>query len=81
MFAQRLLFLSLILLGAEGAQAAASTDAMPFSDGVLWRVEGAGSTSYVFGTLHSTDEQVTTLPRPVSEAFAASQTLDRKSVV
>src|SRR5262245_13495467 len=76
MFAQRLLFLLLILLGVVGAQAAASADAMPFSDGVHWRVERAGGgASYVFGTLHSTDEQVTTLPQPVSEAFAASQTL------
>src|SRR5215470_6513156 len=75
MFAQRLLFPPLILLGVASTQPAASTDAMPFSDGVLWRVERAGSTSYVFGTLHSTDEQVTTLPRPVSEAFEASPTL------
>jgi len=75
MFAQRLLFLPLILLGVASTQPAASTDAMPFSDGVLWRVERAGSTSYVFGTLHSTDEQVTNLPKPVSEAFEASQTL------
>ena len=72
---RRLLALLFIVVGVAAARAALP-DAMPFSDGVLWRVERAdGAASYVFGTLHSTDERITSLPQPVSEAFAASQTL------
>ncbi len=75
MLVHRLLAFIFILVGVAGARAAVA-GAMPFSDGVLWRVERAdGAASYVFGTLHSTDERVTALPQPVSEAFAASQTL------
>jgi uncharacterized protein len=75
MLAHRFLALLFILVGVAGARAALP-DAMPFSDGVLWRVERAdGAASYVFGTLHSTDERITALPQPVSDAFAASQTL------
>jgi len=71
----RLLALLVVIVGVLGSRAALA-DAMAFSDGVLWRVEHAGgAASYVFGTLHSTDEQVTALPQPVSDAFAASQTL------
>jgi uncharacterized protein len=75
MLVHRLLALIFIVVGVAGALAAVA-DTMPFADGVLWRVEGAdGAASYVFGTLHSTDERVTALPQPVSDAFAASQTL------
>jgi uncharacterized protein YbaP (TraB family) len=75
MLAHRFLALLFILVGVAGARAALP-DAMPFSDGVLWRVERAdGAASYVFGTLHSTDERITALPQPVSDPFAASQTL------
>ncbi len=75
MLVHRLLAFLFIVVGVAGARAALP-DAMPFSDGVLWRVERAdGVASYVFGTLHSTDERITALPQPVSDAFAASQTL------
>ena len=75
MLVHRLLAFLFVLVGVAGARAALP-DTMPFSDGVLWRVERAdGAPSYVFGTLHSTDEQITALPQPVSAAFAASQTL------
>jgi uncharacterized protein YbaP (TraB family) len=72
---RRLLAILFVVVGVAAARAALP-DAMPFSDGVLWRVERAdGAASYVFGTLHSTDERITALPQPVSDAFAASQTL------
>lgn len=72
----RRLFAFLFIVVGVAAARAALPDAMPFSDGVLWRVERAdGAASYVFGTLHSTDERITALPQPVSDAFAASQTL------
>jgi len=75
MLMQRLLAFLFIVVGVAGARPALA-DAMPFSDGVLWRVERpGGATNYVFGTLHSTDEEVTALPPPVSDAFTASRTL------
>lgn len=75
MRAHRLLAVLVILVGVA-ATCPAFADAMPFSNGVLWRVARAGgAASYLFGTLHSTDERVTALPQPVSDAFAASRTL------
>jgi uncharacterized protein len=51
-------------------------EAMPYADGVLWRVESAeGTSTYVFGTLHSSDDRITSLPPAVAEAFARTQTL------
>src|SRR5215510_13958232 len=68
--------LAFIILVGVAATRTAFADAMPFSNGVLWRVARAdGAASYLFGTLHSTDERVTALPQPVSDAFTASQTL------
>jgi uncharacterized protein len=67
-----------VLIVAVGTLASrgALAEAMPYADGVLWRVESAaGTSSYVFGTLHSSDERITTLPAPVSNAFAGVQTL------
>jgi uncharacterized protein YbaP (TraB family) len=75
MLAHRFLAFLLIVIGVAGARPALA-DAMPFSDGVLWRVERAdGAASYVFGTLHSSDDRVTRLPEPVDRAFADSRTL------
>jgi hypothetical protein len=67
-----------VLVVAVGIVAArpASPEAMPYADGVLWRVETAeGLSNYVFGTLHSSDERITSLPEPVSEALAETRTL------
>jgi len=75
MLVHRLLALFVLVVGVAGARPALA-DAMPFSDGILWRIEDAdGAASYLFGTLHSTDEQVTALPEPVSRAFEESRTL------
>ena len=66
------------LIVAFGVLASPATPAetMPYADGVLWRVEGAGQPpSHVFGTLHSSDERITALPESVSDAFAQAQTL------
>ena len=58
------------------ASRGALAEAMPYADGVLWRVETTeGLPNYVFGTLHSSDERITSLPAPVSEAFAETETL------
>ena len=65
-----------LLVFALGAGFAAAAREMPFGTGVLWTVERAGAApSYVFGTLHLTDEWVTTLPAPVARAAASVDSL------
>jgi uncharacterized protein len=41
-----------------------------FTRGLLWKIETPGiAPSYLFGTYHSNDPRITTLPCPVQEAF------------
>ncbi len=50
-----------------------------FDRGLLWKIETPGSApSYLFGTYHSNDPRITTLPCPVREAFerASSYTME-----
>lgn len=49
---------------------AALAHAGNFDHGLLWKVEGVASKpSYVFGTIHSEDSRVLSLPPPVQTAF------------
>lgn len=44
-----------------------------FTHGLLWKIETPGSAaSYLFGTYHTSDPRITTLPCPVLEAFDRS---------
>jgi uncharacterized protein YbaP (TraB family) len=43
--------------------------------GLLWRVQGAGEASYLFGTIHSDDPRVLDLPPRVRQALADSDRL------
>ncbi|HMK81205.1 MAG TPA: TraB/GumN family protein [Xanthobacteraceae bacterium] len=53
-----------------------AADAVPNTGALLWRIERKGvPTSYLFGTIHSTDERVTTLSPAVTAAFNASRTV------
>jgi len=53
--------------------AAQPAAASRFEHGLLWRVETDDSpASYLFGTFHSNDPRITTLPCPVEEAFNRS---------
>lgn len=71
----RLLAIIAVAVGILASRAALA-EAMPYADGVLWRVESAaGTPNYVFGTLHSSDERITSLPAAVSEVFAQTETL------
>ncbi len=50
-----------------------------FHRGLLWKIETAGvAPSHLFGTYHSNDPRITTLPCPVQEAFdrSASYTME-----
>lgn len=62
------LVLQLLLFGlwaAAGVSAAGS-----FDKGICWKIEGKGAApSYLFGTMHSEDPQITQLPGAVERAF------------
>ena len=47
----------------------APAQAQRFDSGLLWRIERAGTTSYLFGTMHSDDPRVVQLAPPVQQAF------------
>ena len=50
-----------------------------FGQGLLWRIDNAGAPpSYLFGTFHTSDPRITTLPCPVKQAFdrATSYTME-----
>ncbi|MET0048658.1 MAG: TraB/GumN family protein [Sedimenticola sp.] len=67
-----LLGLLLLLLQAGAAFATEERD----GNGLLFRVHApGGAVSYLFGTIHSEDRRVLTLPRPVREAFESSRLL------
>lgn len=80
------LWLGLATPGAQAADcrpvsphppAAAGTGA--FDHGLLWRIETAGvAPSHLFGTFHTSDPRITTLPCPVQRVFdsAASFTME-----
>ena len=51
-----------------------ATQAAPYSQGLLWKIERAGQApSYVFGTIHSEDARVLNLPKPVQSVFDGSK--------
>lgn len=56
-----------------------SVDAENFKRGLLWKIETKGvAPSYLFGTFHTNDPRITTLPCPVEEVFGrtASYTME-----
>ncbi|WP_186297684.1 TraB/GumN family protein [Sedimenticola selenatireducens] len=49
---------------------------MPFSQGLLFKITPPGKpVSYLFGTIHSDDERVLSLPHEVEQAFLGASTL------
>ncbi len=60
----------------------AFADASAFDRGLLWRIERDGApASYLFGTMHVSDERVTTLAKPVTDAFRASRTVALELII
>lgn len=58
------------------AMPASTASAEPYARGILFRVNKPGiAASYVFGTVHSADPRVTTLAKPVLDAFSSARTL------
>ncbi|MDP6707360.1 MAG: TraB/GumN family protein [Alphaproteobacteria bacterium] len=63
----------LALLVALAIAMPATAKAVLYGQGLLWRVQGHGAApSYLFGTMHSSDERVLQIPKPVLDAFDAS---------
>jgi uncharacterized protein YbaP (TraB family) len=86
LFSRFFRFLLLVLVVA--LPSAGRADSWPYGKGLLWQVERPGQPpSFVFGTLHSSDELVTALPPPVTAAFQRAATvatevvLDEKAMV
>ena len=48
---------------------------VPNGKGLLWKIEKDGRVSFLFGTMHMTDERVTSLTAPARKAFDASTTV------
>jgi uncharacterized protein YbaP (TraB family) len=64
------LSLLVLMLAVCAAPAIFAREAVPFGDGLLWRVERPGEEpSHLFGTMHSADPEITALPAPVEEVF------------
>ncbi len=54
----------------------AETPTLPYGEGLLWRIETAGSEpSYLFGTIHLTDPRVTKLPPAIVKAVEAADSM------
>jgi len=52
------------------ADSPGAAKAQGFTRGLLWKIETPGTApSYLFGTYHTNDPRITTLPCPVKEAF------------
>jgi uncharacterized protein YbaP (TraB family) len=54
----------------------AEADAVPNGKGLLWKLEKQGEKpSFLFGTMHMTDERVTTLPAAARKAYDGADTV------
>jgi uncharacterized protein YbaP (TraB family) len=70
----RLLQLLAVAVLVLSGPARADAPAMPFADGLLFRLDKAGvRPGYLFGTMHVGDRDVLDLPEPVRTAFGAAR--------
>lgn len=71
------IFLSLVITAAV----AAPVGPVKHAKGLLWRITSPGLTSsYLFGTMHSTDPRVTTLPEKLTTAFNRSSSFSMELI-
>ncbi len=65
-----------VLCLAAAAPAASAGERLPYGKGLLWKVERQGvAPSWVFGTMHVSDERVTNLPKPLEEVLTKVDSL------
>jgi len=70
-----------VVLFAVGRPAPAGAE-MPYGQGLLWQIDGAGpAPSYLFGTMHTADEEVTDLAAPVLDALERAQSLSLEVIM
>ena len=70
-----------VVLLPVGRPALAGTE-MPYGQGLLWQIDGAGpEPSYLFGTMHTADEEVTALAPPVVDALERAQSLSLEVIM
>ena len=70
-----------VVLFAVGRPAPAGAE-MPYGQGLLWQIDGAGpAPSYLFGTMHTADEEVTALAPPVVDALERAQSLSLEVIM
>jgi hypothetical protein len=70
-----------VVLFAVGRPAPAGAE-MPYGQGLLWQIDGAGpAPSYLFGTMHTADEEVTALAPPVLDALERAQSLSLEVIM
>jgi hypothetical protein len=74
---QRFLFLAALLFAPISLAAPAV-----YTQGLLWKIERAGQApSHIFGTIHSEDSRVLTLPKPVQTVFDAAKVYVMEAVL
>ncbi|HED15939.1 MAG TPA: TraB/GumN family protein [Gammaproteobacteria bacterium] len=74
--ASSLVLATLVLCSQALAAPSQQPDAIALGQGLLWKVEKQGQQpSYVFGTMHVGDAEVTTLAPPVQQAFSSARVL------
>jgi len=72
----------LLLLMALPAGAVGAAGELRHGQGLLWRIDTPGvAPSYLYGTMHSTDPAILTLPAPVAEAFARADSLTLELII
>ncbi|MDH5512415.1 MAG: TraB/GumN family protein, partial [Gammaproteobacteria bacterium] len=67
---------------AQSGALAVPETASRFNKGLLWKIDAPGTTaSFIFGTIHSDDKRVTTLPEPVTRSLNASERFVMEAIV
>ena len=70
----RLALTALLLVFVVVARPALAAAELIYGQGVLWKVEREGlAPSYLFGTIHITDDRILNLPAPVRAAFEGAK--------
>lgn len=78
----RLVLFAIAALLLVSARPGLAGEDLAYGRGLLWQIEKAGAQpSYLFGTMHSADEEVRDLPSPVAEAFAGASSLTLEVVI
>ena len=76
------LFAMGVLIPAQPSHAAPAATQRSYDKGLLWKIEGTtAKPSYLFGTIHSDDARLNTLPPPVKYHFDRSASFTMEALV